>query len=268
MSEKINLVVGTPCFGGQVSTLYFASMFKLQTALRDVAGTNLKIQLRDGDALITRARANIVAAFLDDPTATHLLFIDADIGFEPSEVLRLLSSGHDMVAGAYPIKRIDWTKVRQAISANKADLASAALDYVLEVGDPDNIMVRNGFTRIRYAGTGFLMIRRQVLEKMCRQYPELQFNHEHSVSGLMNSSGHGFALFECMIEEGSRLYLSEDFSFCKRWSDMGGEIWGDLQSRLNHVGPTTYYGDLSTQFSPAADLPAAALLQAALQSVA
>ncbi|HEY5278787.1 MAG TPA: hypothetical protein VIJ67_03435, partial [Pseudolabrys sp.] len=109
MSEKINLVVGTPCFGGQVSTLYFASMFKLQTALRDVAGINLKIQLRDGDALITRARANIVAAFLDDPTATHLLFIDADIGFEPSEVLRLLSSGHDMVAGAYPIKRIDWT---------------------------------------------------------------------------------------------------------------------------------------------------------------
>jgi hypothetical protein len=84
----------------------------------------------------------------------------------------------------------------------------------------------------------------------------------------MNSSGHGFALFECMIEEGSRLYLSEDFSFCKRWSDMGGEIWGDLQSRLNHVGPTTYYGDLSTQFSPEADLPAGASPQAALQSVA
>jgi len=259
MPEKINLVVGTPCFGGQISTIYFASMFKLQKAVRDVADVELKVQLRDGDALINRARANIVANFLDDPTATHLLFIDADIGFEPAEVFRLLASGHDMVAGAYPIKRIDWAKVRKVIAANKDNIGSAALNYVLEVDDPDNIVVREGFTRIRYAGTGFLMIRRHVLEQMCRHHPELQFNFEHSVSGLANASRNRFALFECMIEPVTRLYLSEDFSFCKRWTDMGGEIWGDLQSRLNHVGPTTYYGDLSTQFSPAVPAPAAEL---------
>ncbi|MGN6377170.1 MAG: hypothetical protein ACTHMG_16670, partial [Sphingomonas sp.] len=225
------------------------------------------VQLRDGDALITRARANIVASFLDDPAATHLIFIDADIGFEPEEVLRLLASGHDMVAGAYPIKKIDWNRVRQAVSANKKDIAAASLDYVLELNDPNNVTVCNGFTRIRYGGTGFLMVRRRVLEQMCENHPELRFELDLSAPGFAKASSNRFALFECMIDPESRMYLSEDFSFCKRWTDMGGEIWGDLQSRLNHVGPTTYRGDLSTQFSLAV-APNDAAAEAALQSVA
>jgi hypothetical protein len=249
MTERIKLMVGTPCFGGQVSTPYFASMFKLQRELRAFPQLELTIQLRDGDALITRARANIVAAFLDDPNATHLLFIDADIGFEPSQVLRLLNSGADVVAAAYPIKRIDWDKVRKAIDANKPNIRSAALDYVLETEDPDNIAAIGGFARVRYAGTGFLMIRRHVLEKMCGHYTALQFRHEHSIAGALANSSNRFALFECIIDSKTGIYLSEDFSFCKRWTDMGGEIWADLESRLNHVGPATFYGDVATQFS-------------------
>jgi hypothetical protein len=58
-------------------------------------------------------------------------------------------------------------------------------------------------------------------------------------------------LFECIIDSKTGVYLSEDFSFCKRWTDMGGEIWADLESRLNHVGPATFYGDVATQFSSA-----------------
>ena len=73
---------------------------------------NLKILFKDGDALITRARASLISQFLDDPDATHLLFIDADIGFEPEQVLRLIECGADMCAAVYPIKRIDWDKVK------------------------------------------------------------------------------------------------------------------------------------------------------------
>ena len=109
---------------------------------------------------------------------------------------------------------------------------------------------------MRYAGTGFLMIRRHVLERMCAHplYASLQFSREHSHDALAGSPNR-FALFECMIDPKNGTYLSEDFAFCKRWTDIGGEIWADLESSLDHVGPSVFHGDVSSQFAIA---PAAA----------
>jgi hypothetical protein len=250
MTDKIHLVVATPCFGGQVSSIYASSIFGLQRALRDVSNVSLTVQMRDGDALITRARANLVTLFLDDPSASHLLFVDADIGFAPEQVFRLIESGADVVAGAYPIKRVNWDKAKRAIDARRSNVPAAALDYVLEIDDPDHVVVVNGFTRVRYAGTGFLMIRRHVIEKMCERYASLQFFREHSRDALAGSPNR-FALFECMIDPASGTYLSEDFAFCKRWTDIGGEIWVDLASRLDHVGPSVFCGDIASQFAAA-----------------
>jgi hypothetical protein len=250
MTDKIQLVVATPCFGGQVSSIYASSIFHLQRAVRAMSNMELKIQMRDGDALITRARANLVTLFLDDPTATHLLFVDADIGFAPEQVFRLIQSGADMVAGVYPIKCVNWDKARRMLQASGTKTPAAALDYVLEIDDPDRVVVVDGFTRVRYAGTGFLMIKRDVLERMCAHpaYASLQFFREHSRDGLAGSPNR-FALFECMIDPETGTYLSEDFAFCRRWTDIGGEIWADLQSRLDHVGPSVYHGDVSSQFA-------------------
>jgi hypothetical protein len=255
MTERIHLVVATPCFGGQVSSIYASSIFKLQSAIRAKSNVEFKVLLRDGDALITRARANLMTQFLDDPTATHFLFVDADIGFQPNQVFRLIESGADVVAALYPIKRVNWDKARRAIETGKPNVPAASLDYVLEINDPDNVVVVNGFARVRYAGTGFLMIRRHVFEKMCAAYPSLQFFREHSIDALAGSLNR-FALFECMIDPNSKTYLSEDFAFCQRWTDLGGEIWADLESRLDHVGPSVFQGDISAQFAtpvPATD---------------
>jgi hypothetical protein len=252
MTEQFHLVVATPCFGGQVSSIYASSLFALQRAVHSMSNVQLKVHLRDGDALITRARANLVTLFLDDPTATHLLFIDADIGFTPDQVFRLIESGADVVAGCYPIKRVNWDKAKRAMAAGRTDLAASSLDYVLEIDNPDEVKVVNGFTRVRYAGTGFLMIRRQVFEKMCAhpEYAPLQFLREHSRDALAGSPNR-FALFECMIDPATGTYLSEDFAFCKRWTDIGGEIWADLDSRLDHVGPSVFHGDIASQFASA-----------------
>ena len=112
-----------------------------------------------------------MSQFLDDEAATHLLFLDADIGFEPEQVLRLIQCGADMCAAVYPVKRIDWDQMRRSIEAARPDPAAAALRYVFEVDDPSAVIERAGFVKVRYAGTGFLMIRRGALEGMCARYP-------------------------------------------------------------------------------------------------
>jgi len=93
------------------------------------------------------------------------------------------------------------------------------------------------------------MIRRAALERMCECYPQLQYKRDHSIDAATESNKR-FALFESMIGEDGT-YLSEDFAFCKRWTDIGGEIWADLNSKLSHTGPTTFCGDLSSQFAAA-----------------
>jgi hypothetical protein len=247
-SGPINLVIATPCYGGQISAVYGLSLLKLQARMRAYRGFNLKVLVKDGDALITRARASLLSQFLDDPSATHLLFIDADIGFEPDQVVRLIECGADMCAAVYPIKRIDWQRMKNALSGAQPNPA-ASLQYALEVEDPNAVIANSGFIKVRYAGTGFLMIRRAVLERMCVHYPQLRYKRDHSIDAATESDNR-FALFECAITEDGT-YLSEDFAFCKRWTDMGGEIWADLNSRLHHIGPMTFCGDLALRFAQA-----------------
>jgi hypothetical protein len=199
------------------------------------------------EALITRARQNVVAQFLANEAATHLLFIDADIGFEPDQVFRLFDFDADVTAAIYPLKRIDWAKVAAAAAANREKLHSSSLTYVLGIADVSQVETRDGFARAQYAATGFLMLKRQMLLAMIERYPESRYAHEHRPNDPLDNSPWRYALFNCFVDE-TGTYLSEDFSFCRRWTDMGGEIWVDLNSRLTHVGTVNFEGDLWTQF--------------------
>jgi hypothetical protein len=243
-SSPYSLTIGTPCFGGQVSWLYAVSLLKLQKAFTQ-RGWNIDYLLEAGDALITRARQTIVSHFLENPDATHLLFIDADIGFEPEQVVRLLEFGADITAAVYPAKQIHWDMMPAAVQAGRSPLESATLSYVVEREAPHDVLVRDGFVKSRYAGTGFLMIRRTALEAMIGHYPELRYAHEHRGSDALSGSPWRSALFNCMIDKATGFFLSEDYSFCRRWTDMGGEIWVDYMSRLNHVGLMVYRGNMA-----------------------
>jgi hypothetical protein len=247
-----SLTIGTPCFGGQVSWLYTVSLLKLQKAFTQ-RGWHINYLVQAGDALITRARQTIVCHFLENPSGTHLLFIDADIGFEPEQVVRLLDFGADVTAAVYPAKQIHWDRMAAAVQAGRSPLESATLSYVVEREAGNEMTVRDGFVKSRYAGTGFLMIRRSVLEAMIERYPELRYTHEHGAGDGLAQSRWRSALFNCMIDKATGFYLSEDFSFCRRWTDMGGEIWVDYTGRLNHVGLMVYRGNMAASVDPAAD---------------
>jgi hypothetical protein len=249
MTDRPFLVVATPCYGGLVTTVYANALMHLQRACTE-RRIDFEWLLLGGDALITRARADLVAHVLDRPDATHLLFIDADIGFTPDQVFRLMDFGAEVAACAYPTKAIDWTRLRRVLAAGRANPESASLRYVFEVDDPERIVTRHGFAKARSVGTGFLMVRRSALEQLCAAHPELRYRRTSSAADPLAASPHRFALFECMIEPDTGLYLSEDYAFCRRWTALGGEIWVDLSSRLTHVGPMAFAGDLATQFDP------------------
>jgi len=252
MSEhKVHLVVGTPAYGGQVTTLYTASVLKLQHAVAARPDTALTVLMPSGDALITRSRQDLVARFLAMGDATHLLFVDSDVGFEPAQVFRLLGFNVPVAAGVYPTKKVDWEKVAQQAREGRENLSSSALSYVMEFQDPKRIENKDGFAKVRYAGAGFLMLKREALLKMVEKYADLKYGRVNLDRDPLKNSPWRCALFNSLIEPETGVFLSEDYSFCKRWRDMGGEVWADLTSRLTHVGPVAFEGDASTQFGPA-----------------
>ena len=243
------LKIMTPCFGGQVTALYANSLLKLSLAAQK-RGLKFGWRLLAGDALITRARAECVALFLEESAATHLLFIDADIGFEPEQAFRLLDYDADVVAAAYPLKGIDWEAVKTAIAAGVRNPEAAAMRYCPNFGDDEEIHAERDFARVSRAGAGFLMIRRAALLRLCAAYPQLRYRRIHALPDPLNDSPHRAALFDPMIDRDSGEYLGDDIAFCRRWTDIGGEIWLDLHSRLTHVGPMAFEGDLFRQLAP------------------
>jgi len=207
-------------------------------------GFHVSIELLGYDSLIQRSRNTLLATFLDTPTATHLLYIDADIGFDPAQVERMLGFDQDLVAGMYPLKLIDWSS--QAVQRAQAgeSLDSAPIRFVGSPCEGRDLERRDGFVTGLYAGTGFMMIRRQALMRLIEAYPQTRYTATHTRS-TTHRSNHLYSLFDCMIEPETGHYLSEDYTFCRRWRDIGGRIWLDPTGRLYHVGPHDFVGTAS-----------------------
>lgn len=240
------LMIGTPCYGGNVTQGFVLSLVQLiDTAYQ--SGFQVRVNLLGGDALITRARSQIVGTFLDQPDTTHLLFIDADISWTPEQVVRLLNANKDMAAAMYPIKTINWGKISKRMDQGEP-IDQAGLVYVAEHCEGEALKTEGDFFTAEYAGTGFLMIKRAALERMITAYPETRFSHLHRDYGDSKGQDNLYALFECMIDAETGRYLSEDYAFCRRWRAIGGEIWVDRKSRLAHTGPFTFAGNSAPRY--------------------
>jgi hypothetical protein len=242
-----HILVATPCYGGQVTSLYTLSLLGLQRACAEI-GIGLSFRLIAGDSLITRARNLAVQQFLATPEATHLLFIDADIGFAPEQALALLAADKEVCGAVYPLKRLDWERIRAQARAGIDNLAASTLNYVVDFKEGEPIPPGGEFFRVKYLGTGFLMIRREVFARLAERYPETRFRQIHLGLNIDAAHAPAHAFFDCVIDPETGEYLSEDYTFCKRWTEIGGEIWAYADSRLAHVGTLVFEGDLANAF--------------------
>ena len=251
--NKVKIVIGTPCFGGMLHNGYFQSMLELAVNFTKL---NIPFEMMTigNESLIQRARNGIVAKFMADTTATHLMFIDADITFSWVNIVKLLLSGKELCGGCYPKKAFNWDKIKHQIQKNPAlsddELMAKSLDYVFnpiyhKEGENVVIKLNNGMAQVKDIGTGFMLINKSVINKMIAKYPETKFMNNVAGYGQNNVGDYFYALFDCCIDPVSRVYLSEDYLFCKRWIDIGGELWLDLSTNLNHTGIIDYKGCLS-----------------------
>ncbi len=243
------LMLALPAYGGQVTTVFMESLLRLAELARG-QGIVITLKILSQESLIPRGRNTLVAEFLGRPELTHLLFIDADIGFDPRGILRMLAFDKPLIGGAYAKKGIDWARVHAAATAGKPPeaLAQAGLDYALNLIDEDlagqsRIPVTEGFVRVSKCGTGIMLIRREVLTAMAAQYPELRY--ENDIAGYDNpqTRGNFWGFFDTLHHPLTRRYLSEDYAFCYRWTQgCGGEIWMDVESVVTHHGSYGYRG--------------------------
>jgi hypothetical protein len=255
LKNKVKIIIGTPCFGGLLHNGFFQSMLELSVNFTKL---NIPFEMMTigNESLIQRARNGIVAKFMTDSTATHLMFIDADITFSWISIVKLLLSGKELCGGCYPKKCFNWDKIKHHIQKNPNlkddELMAKSLDYVFNPiyhKEGDNVVIKldNGMAQVKDIGTGFMLIRKSAIHKMIAKFPETKFRNNVAGYGQGQNSTDDFfyALFDCGIDPVSKVYLSEDYLFCKRWIDIGGELWLDLNTNLNHTGLIDYKGCLS-----------------------
>ena len=230
--------------------------------------TNASSQFCKNDSLVSRARNNLVAKAMVNPNMTHIMFIDNDITWNPYDILKLLISEKPIIGGAYPLKRYSWDKLLNNNNAIYKWIDKKNSNPVLHetLTDIDmiqynmvnyninylsnNLQIEDNIAPVKHLATGFMMIKRSVIEKMYKAFPSTKYVDD--VGFLQgNENDFAYALFDCGVEEGH--YMSEDWLFCNRWRKMGGEVFVDIQISLTHSGTEDYRGcffaSLPIQFS-------------------
>lgn len=223
------VVIATPCHSGKVSIEYYNSVLG---SLVDLGHNKIpwRVICTVGDSLIARTRNLLVAMFMEDKSATHLMFIDDDMKFPEWSIRRLLWVDKPVVCAAY--------KTRKPGSDIYTISFLEGADKQIEQ-DP-----RSGVLRIKQGATGFMMIKRDVIEQLIAAHPELKFEVEKSYDQFNEWN---YNLFEIGLRDGK--YWGEDFSFCRYWRELGGSIWLDPSFTPGHVGNFTFEGDIKTLFN-------------------
>jgi hypothetical protein len=220
-----------PCYGGMLTESTFMSYIKWSNTCRQL-GLDWTMETMTNESLISRARNTLTAKFLNNKESTHLMFIDADIGWEPWHLLVMLDAQKDVIGGLYPMKSLP---VKWCVNGFDGAAEEGALQEVSKTG------------------TGFMLIKREVFEKLNAHPATKPFMNDIGLPTELNPYMKTY--FDTAVRENR--YYSEDWTFCENWRDLGGQVWVDKRVLLKHTG--TYVFDYQAQDQLYKDLHAMAL---------
>lgn len=233
----MKLFVATPAYGGNVHVQYMKSMLSLQSKLAEEK-IGFEFFTVPFDSLIPRAR-NVCAMQFLKSDATHMMFIDADIMFNTEHVIRMLRSQKELVCGIYAKKAIDFEKVKEVAPKcqDMKELTELCARYNVNLSPTDTVL-QDGFLKVHYAPTGFMMIHKEALRAFVDEHPELEYKND--------IRGYGFGepcydIFKCGVINAR--YLSEDYYFCHLWKQSKRDVWVDFKTNLGHIGPIIYHSN-------------------------
>ena len=254
-----HIFIATPCYGGQLGEPYFRSMMRL-AILFNKYNIQYTVSTLANESLVTRGRNTLTSFFMENQSATHLFFIDADIEFNPEDILRMVAYDKPIVVGAYPKKAINWNSIIGAarnpdLNENEETIEGQSSNYVVNfdfVSDKEGnktpqVQIEDNLVKLKDAGTGFMCIRKDVIQQMFDKHPEYKYVNDINVDQKFEPFM--YALFDTVIDPESRRYLSEDYMFCRTWQNMGGTVYLDPRTALNHVGHYTFRGNIRKLFT-------------------
>jgi hypothetical protein len=163
-----------------------------------------------------------------------------------------------LVGGIYPLKTYDFNKLvptnnnvdpiqQMIIKKNSSRLSSVPDLYTIQMNllkynvnhSSKEIRVIKNLTKVRHIATGFMMIQRNVIKKLCEAHPETKYTDDISYLSP-DENKFAYALFDCGVVDNH--YLSEDWMFCTRWTNLNNEIWVDITINLTHTGIHDFKG--------------------------
>lgn len=232
-----HVVVAIPAYTGLVHCGTMRSILYDVIALIN-AGDVVRIVEEVGNADIARCRSMIVAKFLAQKEATHLVMVDSDVCWEPGGLVSLVNAGLDFVAGAYPKRIGDGT----------------AFHLLMKPGEVQSLDPVTQLLEVEAVPAGFMCLSRKMLERMVEAHPESKFSFRECPGGV------AWDLFEAYWDtdaDGLRHKYGEDYSFCRRWRDLGGKVWVNPRIGMGHLGTKMWQAKLSDKFSAPPEVAAA-----------
>lgn len=224
-----SLFIGTPMYASKCHGKYLYSVLSL-VALCNQIGVRTVFSSICNESLVQRSRNYIVDEFLRSQFS-HMIFIDGDIEFPPEYVLTLLLSGKDLIGAPYANKNFSWEQVRNIVlSGHSENLNSVAgqMSYHGKLGD---VVETNVLT------TGFMLIGRNMLERLIIAYPEYSYKPDHLGLTSFNGKRRIQMFFSSEIDPDTQTLVSEYEFFCRLWIKIGGKIYICPWMVLNHIGP-------------------------------